>query len=147
MLGAVGSSPACAYHRAHGNGMLSLISADGPTCACVGPVYGFICGNAEPAAAAAMPSSSSSSSSSANCIAFPTDGDQQGQAEDFCPAQPLSDLRAFGNPTCSVDTYAGGLRCCHHLNVLLDADQVALLVRGWGEGGRHGHRAWAQRLL
>ena len=27
------------------------------------------------------------------------------------------------NPTCWVDTYQGGLSCCHHENVLLDADQ------------------------
>ena len=28
------------------------------------------------------------------------------------------------NPSCFVETYQGGLSCCHHKNVLLDADQI-----------------------
>ena len=27
------------------------------------------------------------------------------------------------NPTCWLDTYVGGLSCCHHKNILLDSDQ------------------------
>ena len=33
------------------------------------------------------------------------------------------DLLQQKNPTCWVDTYQGGLSCCHHKNVLLDKDQ------------------------
>ena len=33
------------------------------------------------------------------------------------------DLLQQKNPTCWVDTYEGGLSCCHHKNVLLDKDQ------------------------
>ena len=40
-----------------------------------------------------------------------------------CLAEPGGDLLQQKNPTCQVDTYAGGLLCCHHQNVLLDADQ------------------------
>ena len=28
------------------------------------------------------------------------------------------------NPTCWVETYQGGLSCCHHQNILLDKDQT-----------------------
>eukprot|EP01063_Lacrimia_lanifica_P013698 TRINITY_DN20314_c0_g1_i1.p1 TRINITY_DN20314_c0_g1~~TRINITY_DN20314_c0_g1_i1.p1 ORF type:complete len:742 (+),score=233.77 TRINITY_DN20314_c0_g1_i1:50-2227(+) len=40
-----------------------------------------------------------------------------------CVAEPVSDLLARGNPTCQVSTYIGGLACCTHGTVLLDADQ------------------------
>ena len=36
---------------------------------------------------------------------------------------PTGDLLLQKNPTCWVDTYEGGLSCCHHKNVLLDKDQ------------------------
>ena len=34
------------------------------------------------------------------------------------------DLVQQRNPTCWVDTYQGGLSCCHHQNLLLDKDQT-----------------------
>lgn len=40
-----------------------------------------------------------------------------------CKERPLSDLAAQKNPTCEVSTYAGGMACCTHGTVLLDADQ------------------------
>ena len=33
----------------------------------------------------------------------------------FFLGKPYSDLKVFGNPSCNVDTYVGGLECCHHL--------------------------------
>ena len=41
-----------------------------------------------------------------------------------CLPEPKSDLLVQKNPTCFVDTYQGGLACCHHQVVLLDEDQV-----------------------
>ena len=41
-----------------------------------------------------------------------------------CLAEPKGDLLAQKNPTCFVDTYQGGLACCHHQVVLLDKEQV-----------------------
>ena len=32
-------------------------------------------------------------------------------------------VRGMGNPTCASSTYAGGLQCCGHKRILLDADQ------------------------
>ena len=41
-----------------------------------------------------------------------------------CLPEPKGDLLAEKNPTCFVDTYEGGLACCHHEVVLLDKEQV-----------------------
>jgi len=40
-----------------------------------------------------------------------------------CAPEPYGSLLNQKNPTCFVDTYQGGLHCCKHLTVLLDADQ------------------------
>merc|ERR1719348_1759266 len=40
-----------------------------------------------------------------------------------CRDLPYGDLVAQHNPTCWVDTYQGGLSCCHHGILLLDKDQ------------------------
>ena len=53
------------------------------------------------------------------------------------------DLVQQRNPTCWVDTYQGGLACCHHQNLLLDKDQTPSeeilsyqMKFRWGEKGR-----------
>eukprot|EP00117_Sycon_ciliatum_P002473 scpid61495/ scgid7685/ len=40
-----------------------------------------------------------------------------------CLDEPSGDMVEQKNPTCWVNTYAGGLRCCHHQWILLDQDQ------------------------
>ena len=137
LITALGYSPNFGYHKAHGNIELPLVAIHesddfsedsiAATCVCVGETLGEICGNA-----VGRESSSSRSTTgkkrgvedAENCIAFPTSGEQMGEGQPMCPEQPTSDLHAFGNPTCDVTTYVGGLRCCHHLNTLLDADQI-----------------------
>lgn len=41
-----------------------------------------------------------------------------------CLDEPYGDLIKQQNPTCFIETYIGGLSCCHHKYVLLDKDQV-----------------------
>jgi len=41
-----------------------------------------------------------------------------------CAPEPTGDLLTQHNPTCQVQTYSGGLRCCRHGHFLLDADQT-----------------------
>jgi len=41
-----------------------------------------------------------------------------------CKPRPGGDLLQQKNPTCWVETYQGGLQCCHHDTVLLDKDQT-----------------------
>ena len=38
-------------------------------------------------------------------------------------ATARGDLLQQRNPTCWIETYQGGLSCCHHQNILLDRDQ------------------------
>ena len=40
-----------------------------------------------------------------------------------CMDEPLSDLMAQHNPTCSLNSYRGGLYCCKDSFILLDEDQ------------------------
>jgi len=40
-----------------------------------------------------------------------------------CAPEPIGDLLLQKNPTCWIQTYAGGLSCCHHEDLLLDKDQ------------------------
>jgi len=40
-----------------------------------------------------------------------------------CAPEPTGDLLQQHNPTCFIQTYQGGLSCCHHADILLDADQ------------------------
>lgn len=41
-----------------------------------------------------------------------------------CAAEPIADLLQQHNPSCFIDTYQGGLSCCHHKNILLDKEQI-----------------------
>ena len=41
-----------------------------------------------------------------------------------CRDEPYGDLIEQHNPTCFIETYQGGLACCHHKNILLDKDQI-----------------------
>ena len=41
-----------------------------------------------------------------------------------CAPEPIGDLVKQKNPTCHIDTYQGGLSCCHHKNILLDKNQT-----------------------
>ena len=42
----------------------------------------------------------------------------------ICAKEPIADLYHQKNPTCSINTYQGGLSCCHHKNILLDKNQI-----------------------
>ena len=41
-----------------------------------------------------------------------------------CRPEPYGDLLRQHNPTCFIESYQGGLSCCHHKIVLLDANQT-----------------------
>lgn len=40
-----------------------------------------------------------------------------------CEPWPASSVLRDHNPTCSLETYSGGMACCSHQTILLDADQ------------------------
>ena len=41
-----------------------------------------------------------------------------------CLGEPRGDLLLQRNPTCFIETYQGGLACCHHKIILLDTNQI-----------------------
>eukprot|EP00933_Yihiella_yeosuensis_P004590 TRINITY_DN108964_c0_g1_i1.p1 TRINITY_DN108964_c0_g1~~TRINITY_DN108964_c0_g1_i1.p1 ORF type:complete len:576 (+),score=88.66 TRINITY_DN108964_c0_g1_i1:245-1729(+) len=96
MITAVGSSQTFAYHHAHGPAQLSLSSVGYPTCICDVGEAGKLC-----------------ETGGKDCTQFVKD----------CVAAPAGDLLVQRNPTCNSGTYLGGLSCCAHKRILLDADQ------------------------
>lgn len=95
-INAVGSSQAFAYHQAHTLGVMTLTETGQPTCVCNLGVSGALC---------------------------ETDGTQCSTFVKECDPAPAASLQEQHNPTCNSRQYAGGLRCCSHLRIMLDADQ------------------------
>ena len=107
LIVAIGTSTAFGYHKTHDSTMVSLFNTNkgSTTCVCNAGTKGEICGNVV-----------------GGCIPFSETGGQDLTGK-RCPPQPLSDLAAQSNPTCTIQQYSGGLRCCHHRNILLQKSQ------------------------
>ena len=100
LISAVGNSQAFAYHAAHGTGAITTFPAAGsPTCLCDEGQQGQLCDNY-----------------GNNCIHFVKDCKSEAEG---------GDLLFQDNPTCNSVQYSGGLKCCKHDRVMLDADQEA----------------------
>lgn len=105
IITAVGSTPTFSYHFARGPSAISLVNVGAPTCICTSGYSGQICGNA------------------LGCGGFDDHGGQSVKGP-RCPVDSnYSDLAQLNNPTCTLESYVGGLSCCGHQNVLLDKDQ------------------------
>ena len=96
LIVAVGYSETYAYHKAKATSQIVLSGSSSHVCVCGGPKQGFMgqVGNGP-----LLPFNK-------NCL-----------------KEPKGDLVQEKNPTCWLDTYVGGLSCCHHKNILLDSDQ------------------------
>jgi hypothetical protein len=94
-----------AQHKVHDSVTVSLMEPTGATCVCTTGTTGQLC-----------------ATNGTNCGKFqkrcaahsPTLGNK-GEAS--------GDLLAQRNPTCNSAQYSGGLSCCHHKRIMLDADQ------------------------
>lgn len=93
ILSAVGSGPTFAIHVKQAGATVMLVETGAPLCVCHEGKTGTI------------------------------DGVQFSNTPNRCHPQPLSDLLVQKNPTCTVETYSGGLRCCTHKTILLDKEQ------------------------
>jgi len=120
LLTAIGESGVFAHHKQHSQMTISFGAKDVHVCICSAGTLGAICGHAD----------EDGTPNPDTCNDFPTGGvggedaePVNGVGNSLCPDQPTSDLMATDNPTCSVETYLGGLRCCTHRNFLIDADQ------------------------
>jgi len=96
-ISAVGSSPVFGYHKSHTASLTTFTSPGQPTCVCDLGSEGKLCGT-----------------NNTGCGAFTKSCLVKSQGG------VLGDQR---NPTCNSLTYAGGLRCCGHKRIMLDADQ------------------------
>jgi len=96
LITAVGHSQTFAYHAHQGPANISLTSVGTATCICDLGSSGQLCEAGEK-----------------NC----------GQFVKNCVAAPAGDLLSQRNPTCNSKQYIGGLRCCAHKRIMLDADQ------------------------
>jgi hypothetical protein len=96
-ISAVGSSEVFAYHKAHSASMVTFTSPGVATCICDLGSEGKLCGT----------NGTSCGAFSKSCLSHAQGGD-------------LGDQK---NPTCNSLQYAGGLRCCGHKRIMLDADQ------------------------
>jgi hypothetical protein len=95
-IAAVGSSQEFAYHAAHDVSIITTTTVGVPTCICDIEAVGLLCN---------------------------TDGSGCQQFVKDCVPAPDGDLLTQNNPTCNSMHYVGGLQCCGHMRILLDADQ------------------------
>jgi len=101
---AIGTSQVFAYHKAHHAASLTLLASDNqPTCLCDIGADHYIC-----------------ETGGVHCTRFTKNclGAWDGKR-----THSGADLLTQRNPTCNSGQYAGGLRCCGHRRVMLDADQ------------------------
>ena len=96
MISAVGSSQMFAYHKVHTTGVLVLMANDAPNCICDVGSIGKLC-----------------HTNGTSCSTFTKN----------CLPPPAGELITQRNPTCNSIQYAGGLSCCKHKRIMLDADQ------------------------
>eukprot|EP00657_Telonema_sp_P-1_P012671 TRINITY_DN9361_c0_g1_i1.p1 TRINITY_DN9361_c0_g1~~TRINITY_DN9361_c0_g1_i1.p1 ORF type:complete len:413 (-),score=121.32 TRINITY_DN9361_c0_g1_i1:111-1349(-) len=94
---AVGSSQVFAYHKAHAVATVSFTTVGLPSCACDTGKDGKMC-----------------ATDGTGCDSF---------VKDCLTHTQGGDLFAQDNPTCNSVQYAGGLRCCGHQRIMIDADQ------------------------
>lgn len=96
MIAATGTSQVFGYHKQHSSGVLALLKTGEPNCVCDMGSSGTMC-----------------DMNGTNCETFTKN----------CVPAPSGELLTQRNPTCNSIQYAGGLRCCKHKRIMLDADQ------------------------
>ena len=95
-INAIGRGATFAYHKSRAASVVSLTAVDAHTCICNTGTHGFISSDMNP-----------------NPAPFSKN----------CQPEPAGDLAEDHNPTCTIEQYAGGLKCCTSGNILLDKDQ------------------------
>jgi len=96
LITAIGHTQTFAHHKAHGPAEITLTATGTATCICDSGSAGSLCD---------------------------TDGNDCKYFTKNCVPEPGGDLSTQANPTCDSRTYVGGLQCCGHRRIMLDADQ------------------------
>jgi len=115
-INAVGSSQKFAYHKVgslgHSAGMISLAAPTGATCVCNPSHTGALCNT--------MLNVTGVTGKPGSCATFVKHC--VGHKDSL--AGGSGSLLQQQNPTCNSGQYSGGLSCCSHKRVMLDADQT-----------------------
>jgi len=96
-ISAIGSSPVFGYHKSHDASTISFVTTGVPSCICDTGAAGKLC-----------------NTNGTGCGGF---------VKSCLTTAQGGDLFAQHNPTCNSLQYSGGLRCCGHKRIMLDADQ------------------------
>eukprot|EP01044_Picomonas_judraskeda_P015568 COSAG03_NODE_2629_length_2580_cov_9.033857_3_plen_193_part_01 len=104
-ISAQGHSQVFAQHWVHDSLTVSLMEPTGATCVCTTGTTGQLCG----------PNGTSCGKFEKGCAPHSPTLGNKGEAS--------GDLLFQRNPTCNSAQYSGGLSCCHHKRIMLDADQ------------------------
>ena len=117
------ASQAFTFHTAKDQMMLTFASTN-PTCVCDLGETGELCWNTavvNGSGAWGSPKSGQGCGSfKKSCVGRTADMGKAG-------TPPSGDLLVQRNPTCNSGQYSGGLSCCKHGRVMLDADQEILM--------------------
>ena len=114
------ASQAFTFHTAKEALALTFTAESGPTCVCDLGETGALCWNKDvvngSAAWGAPATGNGCDNFKKSCVARTAEMGKAGTT-------PSGDLLFQRNPTCNSGQYAGGLTCCKHKRVMLDADQ------------------------
>lgn len=96
MIAGVGYAQEFEHHKMHAISFIVLLDEDQPNCVCDLGTTGQLC-----------------DTNGTHCQSFIKN----------CVPAPAGELLSQKNPTCNSRQYAGGLKCCAHQRIMLDADQ------------------------
>jgi hypothetical protein len=99
-INAIGKTPNFSYHKTRASAQMHLQIEGAPTCICDTGTKGYIQTDMNPNKAEFRK----------NCL-------------DHSNPQNDGDLKTLKNPTCDLEAYRGGLKCCTSGNILLDKGQ------------------------
>jgi len=98
-INALGGTPYLAHHRNRTASAITLVPTQIPSCVCAPTKSTFL--------------------SYMNDTTFGYNV--------YCAPEPRGDMAQQHNPACNMETYNGGLHCCHHLWFLTDMEQDSLI--------------------
>merc|ERR1712176_416160 len=105
LITAVGWAQNFVYHKSHAPALVTLTAIGSPTCICDTGNVGHLC-----------------EEGGTGCAQFVKGCVGPNDALNYTGAS-AGDLLRQRNPTCNSMQYSGGLKCCKHKRIMLDADQ------------------------
>jgi len=98
-INAIGSKPTISYHKQRTAAKIAVVPTEVPGCVC--------------------------SPEQLTYLSYMNSSMQQYNV--YCAPEPRGDMAQHNNPACKMQSYHGGLQCCHHQFFLTDAGQDPLI--------------------